>query len=145
MNYGLCDKCYGFVYYLFHPSRYQPSRSVLRPDADADSLVQRFCYLDHYDQISELPEACNLCALVKRNMPTKEDWMKNGSSWPLDHQNDLSMQMEIMGGNSFRPASKDHGLQLWRMQIAMSYGIGSWQTPYSVTFSITAPRGMTTL
>ena len=142
MNYGLCDKCYGFVYFLFHPSRYQPFRVMGDPDTDPNSLMQRYCYLDHHEHISKLAEACKLCALVKRKMPTKEDWLRNGGSWPLTPETDPSMQMELTGGNVFRPASKDQGLQLWRMRIAMSYGIGRWDTPYSVTFSITAPRGM---
>ena len=136
MNYGLCDRCYGIVYYLFDRSRYQPGTP--------SRLVQRFHFLDDYRQIPSMPDDCKLCSLVKEHISRKEDWVDGDeASWPSETKTWPSLALQATGGNTFRPASRESGLQLRQIKIDMAYGGGRHDTPFSLILSITSAKGTT--
>lgn len=137
-----CPKCENIIDNLFDPSRYQPCKS---PDGKLlpHVLEQEFHILDNYRDIVTVSENCSLCALIKKTVLGNLVEDKAGNPILPELGSECTMQIQVRGGNVFRPAFKDGGLQLRDITVGTALDrIGLDRSGMGVHFSITAENGM---
>ncbi|KAF2446682.1 HET-domain-containing protein [Karstenula rhodostoma CBS 690.94] len=131
-----CTNCQTIVNTLFIKSRYQ---SLEFPSCDAPSsqLVQRFQLGTDYRELYSIDEDCKLCSFIKQGLPSEDVARRASETWPVESR---SISIQAKGGNAFRHASDDSGLQIFQMQIALTAQLGLLQE-FSLDFSVTAAVG----
>jgi hypothetical protein len=138
-----CPKCEDIIENLFNKSRYEPGKG-LNGEQLPNILQQQFHILDSYRDIVSVSENCALCALIKATVLGNLSKDEAGNPKLPDLVRDYTMQMMVKGGNKFRPALKDSGLQLYDVTVGTSSDIesGAYMTEMMVHFSITAGKGI---
>lgn len=137
-----CPKCQNIIDNLFNKSRYQPGKGR-NGEQLPNILEQQFHILDNYRDIVSVSENCGLCAFIKKTVLGNLDKDEAGNPKLPDLVSEYTMQMKVKGGNKFRPALKDRGLQLYDVTVgtAVDIGFGGYMTGMMVHFSITAGKG----
>jgi hypothetical protein len=137
-----CPKCQNIIDNLFNKSRYEPGKSR-NGEQLPNILVQQFHVLDSYRDIVSVSENCGFCALIKKTVlgSLAKDEAGNPKLPKMDRE--YAMQMKVKGGNQFRPALKNRGLQLYEVTVgtALDIASGLYMTGMMVHFSITAGKG----